>query len=145
MTTKIPVTTPTSYRVDAEWDDTGWWVVTVPEVPGAITQVRRLDQVAEEAAEVIEIQTGQSVDPAGVVVVPRMDDEAGRAASDALALRQEATALSRHAGESTRRAVRLLSRRGFTVRDIGTMTGIAHQRAHQILAEEKKTAADGRG
>jgi predicted RNase H-like HicB family nuclease len=49
--------------VNAEWDTTGWWIVTVPDVPGAITQCRRLDQVAADAAEVIEIQTGDEVKP----------------------------------------------------------------------------------
>lgn len=52
-----------TYRVTAEWDPTGWWTVTVPDVPGAITQCERLDQVAEDAAEVIQIQTGEAVDP----------------------------------------------------------------------------------
>jgi predicted RNase H-like HicB family nuclease len=52
-----------NYQVNTEWDDSGWWVVTVPGVPGAITQTRRLDQVPADAAEVIEIQTGHPVDP----------------------------------------------------------------------------------
>ncbi len=51
-----------SYTVDAEWDDTGWWVVTVVGVPGAVTQVKRLDQVRADAAEVIDIQTGYEPD-----------------------------------------------------------------------------------
>lgn len=130
-----------SYHVIAEWDTTGWWVVTVPEVPGAITQVHRLEQVAAEAAEILEIQTGHAVDPADIEVAPRVDDEAGEAAAEARDLRAQAAALTRQAGESTKRAVRLLSRRGFTVRDIGAMTGIAHQRAQQIVADERKAAA----
>lgn len=82
-----------SYCVNAEWDDTGWWVVTVPDVPGAITQSRRLDQVPADAAEVIEIQTGQPVEPES-------------------------------AEERTRAAVDPLHRRGFPLRDIGSLTGI---------------------
>jgi predicted RNase H-like HicB family nuclease len=34
-----------SHRVNAEWDPTGWWVVTVPDVPGAITQCKHLNEV----------------------------------------------------------------------------------------------------
>lgn len=52
-----------SYRVDVAWDPTGWWVVTVPDVPGAVTQTRTLDEAPAMAAEVIEIMTGQPVDP----------------------------------------------------------------------------------
>ncbi len=37
MTTK-------TYTARCEWDDTGWWVVTVPELPSAVTQCRRIDQ-----------------------------------------------------------------------------------------------------
>ena len=31
----------------------GWWAVEVPEVPGAFTQARRLEQVAVVAAEAV--------------------------------------------------------------------------------------------
>ena len=43
------------YTARAEWDPTGWWVVTIPEVPGAITQARRLDQVPKDAGEVLKL------------------------------------------------------------------------------------------
>ncbi|MDN5748184.1 MAG: hypothetical protein L0H64_06710 [Pseudonocardia sp.] len=122
-----------TYTVTATWDDTGWWVVTVPHVPGAITQVRRLDQVVADAAEVIEIQTGEQVDPATLDVVPVLDDEAGQVAADARTQRRRADEVTREAAETTRRAVRLLHERGFTVRDIGRLVGITHQRAHQLV------------
>jgi len=32
-----------TYAVRCEWDSTGWWVVTVPELPGAVSQARRLE------------------------------------------------------------------------------------------------------
>lgn len=121
-----------SYRVDAEWDDTGWWVVSVPDVPGAITQCHRLDQVAADAAEVIEIQTGEAVDPAELDIHPRLPGEAGEAAEEARRLRAEAQHLRERAEASTRSAVELLASRGFPLRDIGPLTGITFQRAQQI-------------
>ncbi len=42
--------------------------MTVPGVPGAITQTRHLDQVPPDAAEVIEIQTGRPMDPASLTI-----------------------------------------------------------------------------
>ena len=33
----------------------GWWAIEVPEVPGAFTQTRRLDQVDTMAREVISL------------------------------------------------------------------------------------------
>ncbi|MFC5992932.1 type II toxin-antitoxin system HicB family antitoxin [Pseudonocardia hispaniensis] len=122
-----------SYRVEAEWDDTGWWVVTVPDVPGAITQSRRLDQVPADAAEVIEIQTGEPVNPDSLVVYPSLPGEAGEAAAEARRLRAEAHELSERASERTRAAVDLLHRRGFPLRDIGKLTGITYQRAQQLV------------
>lgn len=122
-----------TYRVDAEWDETGWWVVTVPDVPGAITQSRRLEQVSTDAAEVIEIQTGHAVDPAALDIHPCLPGEAGDIAAEARRLRAEASALTERAGERTRDAVTVLHRRGFPLRDIGSLIGITHQRAQQIV------------
>jgi predicted RNase H-like HicB family nuclease len=122
-----------SFRVNAEWDDTGWWIVTVPDVPGAITQSRRLDQVAAEAAEVIEIQTGRPVELDTLDVVPILAGEAGELAAETRRLRAEANALAERAGEQTRAAVVLLHRRKFPLRDIGQLTGITYQRAQQIV------------
>jgi predicted RNase H-like HicB family nuclease len=48
-----------TYTVRCEWDSTGWWVVTVPELPGAVSQARRLDQVSGDVAEVVELMTGE--------------------------------------------------------------------------------------
>ncbi len=121
-----------NYQVNAEWDDSGWWVVTVPEVPGAITQTRRLDQVPVDAAEVIEIQTGHPVDPASLTINASLPGEAGDVAAEARSLREQAHRLTEQAGERTRKAVALLSQKGFTVRDIGTLTGITYQRAQQL-------------
>ncbi len=121
-----------NYQVNAEWDDSGWWVVTVPGVPGAITQTRRLDQVPADAAEVIEIQTGHPVDPASLTINASLAGEAGDVAAEARSLREQAHRLTEQAGECTRKAVALLSQKGFTVRDIGALTGITYQRAQQL-------------
>lgn len=121
-----------NYQVNAEWDDSGWWVVTVPGVPGAITQARRLDQVPADAAEVIEIQTGHPVDIASLTINASLSGEAGDVAAEARSLREQAHRLTEQAGERTRTAVALLSQKGFTVRDIGALTGITYQRAQQL-------------
>lgn len=48
-----------TYTVRCEWDATGWWVLTVPELPGAISQVRHRNQVPGDVAEVVELMTGE--------------------------------------------------------------------------------------
>jgi len=125
----------TGYTVRAEWDDTGWWVVTVPAVLGAITQCKRLDQVRADIAEAIEIQTGEAPDPTTITVEWHVPGEAGTAAERARQLRGEAEQIAAEAGRSTRHAVSQLHRAGFSLRDIGTMTGISYQRAQQLTQQ----------
>jgi predicted RNase H-like HicB family nuclease len=47
-----------SYTVLAERDEAGWWAVRVSELPGVLTQARRLDQVEEFAREAIDLAIG---------------------------------------------------------------------------------------
>lgn len=117
-----------SYAVHAEWDETGWWIVTVPDVPGAITQVKRLSQVREDAAEVIEIQTGEAVNPAGLKIDWFIHGTAGQVAAQARTAREQVDNL-------TRTAVRELRSSGFSLRDTGELTGISFQRVQQIEKE----------
>lgn len=117
-----------TYTVRAEWDDTGWWVITVPAVPGAVSQAKRLDQVRQDAAEVIEIQTGSPVDPAALDIDWHISGTAGEVATKARTARSQLDAL-------TRAAVKELRRSGFSLRDTGTLTGISFQRAQQIEHE----------
>lgn len=120
-----------SYAVHAEWDDTGWWVITVPAVPGAISQCKRLDQVRENASEIIEIQTGQVVDPGSLDIDWHISGTAGETAAKARAARSQVD-------ELTRSAVRELRRSGFSLRDTGELTGISFQRVQQIEHELKE-------
>ncbi len=122
-----------SYRVNAEWDNTGWWVVTVPDVPGAITQCRRLEQVRADAAEVIEIQTCASVDPESLDVEPIIPGDDGQSAAEVRRLRAEAYALTAEALARTSSVVATLHEKGFALRDIGSLTGISYQRAQQLV------------
>jgi predicted RNase H-like HicB family nuclease len=117
-----------SYTVRAEWDETGWWIITVPGVPGAISQVKRLSQVREDAAEVVEIQTGTQVDPTELKVDWFIHGTAGEVAAQARATRDQVDRL-------TRSAVRELRRSGFSLRDTGELTGISFQGAQQIEKE----------
>jgi hypothetical protein len=48
-------------------------------------------------------------------------------------LRDEADAARSEAAAEVRRAARELASRGFSLRDIGTMLDVSHQRAHQLV------------
>lgn len=120
-----------SYTVHADWDETGCWVITVPKVPGAITQATRLDQVRADAAEVIEIQTGEEVDPSTLQIEWHVSGTAGEVAAQARTARGQLDSL-------TRSAVRQLRQAGFSLRDTGTLTGVSFQRAQQIEKQLKE-------
>lgn len=121
----------TSYQVHATWDDTGWWIVTIPDLgPSAVTQCRRLDQAADDVAEVIELLTG---DKPGSYTLDLTWDDLTASATEARRLREEADQLASAAQEATKVAVIELREAGLSYRDIGTMTGISYQRAQQLV------------
>jgi predicted RNase H-like HicB family nuclease len=128
-----------TYTVRAEWDATGWWVVTVPDIAGAITQSKRLDRVADDVAEVIELMTGEAPGTYEIDLDWSVPVEAGQHAAEARELRAKADAVAQEATEATNRAVRELAAAGFTYRDIGTMTGVSYQRAQQIVPSKTRT------
>lgn len=121
-----------TYTVRCEWDPTGWWVVTIPDVPGAITQSRRLDQVESDVAEVLELMTGESPDDYELTLDWHVPGQAGTTAAEANRLRAEAEDMQDRLFIATRSAVHELRDAGFSYRDIGTMTGMSYQRAQQI-------------
>ncbi len=128
------------YTVRCEWDEVGWWVVTVPELPGALTQSRRLDQVQADVAEVVRLLTGQPVGRYELNVDAHFPGSAGREAARAAALRAESDRLAHEAREAAAGAVGALRSAGLTYRDIGALVGVSHQRAQQ-LSEEESTGA----
>jgi hypothetical protein len=135
------VTTKT-YVVRCEWDDTGWWVVTVPEVAGAVTQSRRLDHVAGDVAEVLSLLTGESPDVYELALETRLPSSVGVDAERARALRLEADRAVAIAQQATAQAARRLQEATrLTYRDIGALLGISHQRAQQLATAQGSPAS----
>lgn len=125
----------TTYRVTAERTRTGWWTLEAPQV-GAVSQARRLDQVDEEMREAIAYLAGVPEDSFEIEVVPEIPREARIAMAHAEQLRAELQRVNREAAEESRRAARALADAKFTVRDIGRVMGISHQRAQQLVKSE---------
>lgn len=59
----------TTYTVEARKDGR-WWVLTVPEVPGAVSQVRSLVQADEYAREAVALVLGVAAE--SLVVKPNL-------------------------------------------------------------------------
>lgn len=113
-----------------EWD--GWDRVAVPDV-GGVTQAKRLDRLPQRITEVVRLMTGRAVDEDDVVLAI---DFPGAAEAATLRADREAIAdAERELAERTRRWVLRLRQQGASLRDIAHLTGISHQRAHQLIAD----------
>ncbi len=138
-----------TYTVVAERDEAGWWAVRVLELPGVLTQARRLDQVEKFAREAIDLAMKVGQAPKGkydVQIDPRVPGLGDELAA-VRAVRMDAERLQTEAAERTRVIARRLAQRGLTVRDIGAALGVSHQRVAQLVgktstpkAPAKKTA-----
>lgn len=120
------------FTVTAERGRGDWWVLEAPGV-GAVSQVRRFDQVEDEMREAAAhlADLPESEVEVDVRTVPPEDcvEHVGQARR----LRAEAEAASRRAAEESRLAARSLRNRGLTFRDVGSIMGVSQRRAAQLL------------
>ncbi len=131
----------TTYRVTAERSD-GWWAFSVPEVPGAHGQAKRLDQVPGEARDVIALMLDLGdADGIEVTVDIELDASLEPLVTQARAARQRLDATQREAQESLHVAAIELHERGLSMRDIGSVLNLSFQRVHQILDASRRAAS----
>ena len=129
------------YRVEAVRSG-DWWAITVPDLRGVFSQAKRLDRVEATAREAIAMMLDideSDVGPIDVQVQPPDEvvgllDQLHHAASVA----EEASAA---AARASREAATLLSDSGLSMRDIGQLLGVSHQRVSQILAQHDTAAS----
>lgn len=131
----------TTYRVTAQRSD-GWWAFSIPEIPGAHGQAKRLDQVPAEALDVIALML--DLEDAGgieVIVDIELDASLEPLVTQAHEARQRLDATQREAQESLRLAAIELHERGLSMRDIGSVLNLSFQRVHQILGASRRAAS----
>ena len=118
----------------------GWWIVQCDQHPGALSQVRRLDQAASVHREAIAFVVGVPTDEVEVKVRPEIPEQVTVhlcRAEEAAAQAQRATAQERAERAAAARAAQDA---GLTVRDIGAVMGVSFQRAQQVLAMSREQA-----
>ena len=109
-----------------------WWIVQNDQVPGAISQVTRLDQAAEAQREAIAFVADVSADSIEVLVRVSISPEIDREVQEAQELREQAQEREQRASELRRDVARRLEAEGYTIRDIGVVLGVSYQRVHQL-------------
>ena len=117
-----------------ELDETGWWLATVPAVPGCHTQGRTIEQAENRIREALALfLPAATVAKATLEANVQLPGAAQRALSSALEKRARADAIAVESQAATRTATLALSQVGLSLRDIGRLLGLTRQRAHQIL------------
>lgn len=111
----------------------GWWVVEVPEIEGLLTQAKTLSQVEFMVKDAAALITGEPEDSFEVEVVPVIAEGVREHLTTSKRLFEVAARAQRTAAEESRLAARELAASGLTVRDVGAVLGVSHQRAHQLV------------
>jgi DNA-directed RNA polymerase specialized sigma24 family protein len=119
--------------VTAERGAGNWWVLECDEV-GAVSQVRRLDQAAEEMREAIAYLAGAEPESFDIEVRPVIPGPVKDLIDEAGEHRQRAADEQRQATDALRRAARTMHAEGLSYREIGAVIGLSHQRVAQLVA-----------
>lgn len=120
------------YIVHLEFDETSRWVASVRDIPGCHTQGRSIRQAMSRVREALEVCLD---DAAEAELVPEIElpthvrEAVARYEGSRERLRREEA----DAREATRDAIRILGDdAGLSVRDVGDLLGLSHQRVQQI-------------
>jgi hypothetical protein len=110
-----------------------WWSLQCQEFPAALSQVTRLDQAEDNMREAIAFVAQVPESEIQIEVLPEVPAEFTKLLQTSEHARKEAARAAAEASASSRAAARVLSQAGLPLRDIGTIMGISHQRAAQLL------------
>lgn len=123
----------TTYRVRARRSG-GWWAIDAPAMPGLHSQARRIDQVEAMARDALALLL--DVDPASFAVEVDLElpEAWARVVADARQARTDADAAEKTAQATVRGAAQTLLDAGLSMRDVGSIMGVSHQRVAQLVA-----------
>lgn len=131
------------YTVRYELDEAGAWNAQLKEIPGVLTHARSIGQARryirealalwlddEAAAEKAELLDDVRVETIGGKNVVSLLSKVQKERRDLETLRATVT-------KNTEHAAKQLAKAGLSVRDVGELLGLSHQRVQQLL--EAKT------
>lgn len=119
-----------TYEVTAERSGKYWAVEVAGVGP---TQGRTLAEVETMARDLIAIHKDVEPDSFDVDITVTMPAGTTAKLEEAQRLRDEAAAAQNRAAGLAREAAAELHASGMTMRDIGHVLGVSHQRAHQLV------------
>ena len=107
------------------------WAIQVANV--GPTQARRLGEIEEMARDLVACMTNVDVHTVGVDVTIELPDGVRHSLEHAHRARAAEEQCRAEANSNFRAAAQQLRESGLTVREIGMLLGVSHQRAHQLL------------
>lgn len=125
-TTKVRTLEATAYK------EGKWWMVSIPEIDG-LTQCKTIEKIPEQAADLAAVILDVPADQVAVNVAYTLPEDA-KAANESWHQAQGQLAAAK-ANVDARLAdlARTLKGQGYTLKDIGAITGYTFQRIAQIL------------
>lgn len=118
--------------ITAERSPGGFWILEADGI--GVSQVRRLDQAIDEMTEPIETMLGVDISEVDVQVVPMLPETYTEERNHAESARSVAVEATSQAAMHSRRAARILADMGLSIRDVGQIMGISHQRAAKLIS-----------
>lgn len=125
-------------RAAVTWDGYSWVAVVDG---GGVTQAKRLDQLPSRLVEVVKLMTGTVVGPEAIELDIDYGGDLGARAAELRSRRAMLAAADDELGVDSATVVQGLRSQGLSLRDIAVMTGVSHQRVHQLT---KPRVASGR-
>ncbi|AIY00896.1 hypothetical protein ART_1297 [Arthrobacter sp. PAMC 25486] len=113
--------------------DGRFWFVTSDDIENFYTQARNLAEIPVMARDLASQLTGRPESDFNVEVSIDTPEVTAHLL-EAAALAAKAEELKAESARERRAAALVLRRQGVTVRDIGTVLGVSHQRAQQLVS-----------
>ena len=121
------------HRVEVERDG-DWWLISVPQVPRARSQARRLDQVESTARDLLSLVLEVPPESLMLDVDVHLEGPAAEALARHQELRRQLGDIQARAGSTTEEAARrLVHDSHLTYRDAGRLLGLSFQRVHKLV------------
>lgn len=124
-----------TYRADVERDGRCWYI-RVPAISRS-TQARHLREIELMARDLIAVMEDVPSDSFHVEVHVTLPAEVDQELRRSAELRADAARSQHEAAALTRSAARRLHDDGLTLREIGKLLDVSHQRVHQLVDESE--------
>ncbi|WP_166353058.1 hypothetical protein [Phytoactinopolyspora limicola] len=128
-----------TFTCTATRDDRSWFI-QCDQHPAACTTVRILAQAAPQMKRSLAASLAVPEDQVTVDVRPILPAAVTVHLNLAKQLRRTAASANHASAVHTRTAAHILNKNGLSLRDIGTVLGVSHQRAHQLLNPKRGTS-----